>query len=75
MLAWFAEGPVAEILASLAAGTLAAIAVAAVVALVHLARERRRSRLALAPDPYLENAPPAPPRQGAGGQEGERDAT
>ena len=73
VLAWFVEGPVAEVLASFAAGALAALVCAGVLALARIARERRRSRLALAPDPYLENAPPAPPRKGAG-EEGERHA-
>jgi hypothetical protein len=62
VIAWFTRGPAAEVFTSIMAGGAVAFLVAGTAAALRLIRERRAARLALAPDPFLEEAPaPKPP--------------
>jgi hypothetical protein len=60
VIAWFTRGPVAEVFTSILAGGAIAFLVAGTAAALRFARTRRAARIAMAPDPYLEEAPPAP---------------
>jgi hypothetical protein len=55
-LAWFTTPPASEVFTSILAGGLLAFAALGASALVARAHEWRASRLALEPDPYLEQA-------------------
>jgi hypothetical protein len=59
-LSWFASGPITEVLASLTAGSILAVVGFLAMQLTAQLREQRAARLALAPDPFLEEAAARP---------------
>jgi hypothetical protein len=77
VIAWFTRRPAAEVFTSLVAGGALALLVAATAATLRFARSRRATRLAFAPDPFLEEAPapkPSPPPPKAEGPPAAGDA-
>jgi hypothetical protein len=74
VLIWFSRGAVVEVFSSMFAGGVLVLVLLLVGLLYTKLKEIRASRLSMAPDPYLEEAEPAPAEEGAKPEEAEAPA-